>query len=84
LKPLADGVIAGWIAYVIAAFVSYSLFPEFPLYQSRWPGAGLYKRWAEEPKSMFVRVPGWNDHAEESRHFDEAQAAKGAAKESAV
>ncbi len=46
------GVIAGWFGYVITYFFSYQLSPEWPLYQSKWPGAELYKRWTSGGKSM--------------------------------
>lgn len=66
---------SGWIGWVIAMFFSFQL-TGFPFYQEKWPGHNLYKRIAAKDRSMFVRIPGWNDHDPRAKVFDDAQALK--------
>jgi AGZA family xanthine/uracil permease-like MFS transporter len=73
---IAYGIIAGWIAWVVASFVTFKLLPGFPLYQDKWPGAAAYKRMATTERSMFTRIPGWNDNDPRSAKFDADQSVK--------
>ena len=54
-------------------FISFQL-TGFPLYQEKWPGHGLYQKVRAKDRSMFVRIPGWNDHDPRAKIFDDAQA----------
>lgn len=73
---IAYGIIAGWIAWVISKVVTFQL-TGFPLYQEKWgPGHSWYQKVMAKDRSMFVRIPGWNDHDDRSKKFDDDQAAK--------
>jgi hypothetical protein len=50
----------------------------------KWPLRATVRKAVDEDKSMFCRVPGWNDHDDRSVKFDEAQAAKAEAKAAAL
>ncbi|GAX80933.1 hypothetical protein CEUSTIGMA_g8368.t1 [Chlamydomonas eustigma] len=58
---IAYGILGAMFMYVITKFVTYQLFPEWPLYQSRWPGRTWFMSRADtNNRGMFCRVPGFN------------------------
>jgi adenine/guanine/hypoxanthine permease len=75
---IAYGIIAGWIGWIIAKFFCFQL-TGIPLFQEKWPGAKLFAKVRAKDRSMFCRVPGWNDHDERSHKFDKDQADKAVA-----
>ena len=71
------------IAPVIIVFVPTYLL--LLISQEKWqPMHGYFNTRIERSRSMFVRIPGWNDHDDRSTKFDADQLAKKSSKDLSV